>query len=57
MENIYISFFLFCSAFIVTLQRETCYLTKTSLPWFQTSACHVMCTKSGEYENTSGVRI
>ena len=38
-----------CSAFIVILQHGTCYLARTMLPWFLTSACHVMCTK---VENT-----
>ena len=36
---------LFLSVFIVTLQQETCFLARRMLPWFPTSACHVMCTK------------
>ena len=40
---------LFLSVFIVTLQQETCFLTRRMLPWFPTLACHVMCTK---VENT-----
>ena len=39
-------FFLsFSSVFIATLQQETCFLVRTMLPWFLTSACHVMSTK------------
>ena len=33
---------LFLSVFIVTLQQETCFLARRMLPWFPTSACHVI---------------
>ena len=36
---------LFLSVFIVTLQQETCFLARRMLPWFPTSACHVMFMK------------
>ena len=41
----YIFFSFFSSVFIVILQQETCFLARTMLPWFLTSACHVTSTK------------
>ena len=46
MENSSVLLFLRFSVFIVTLQHEMCYLTKTSLRWFLILACHVTCTKA-----------
>lgn len=43
MDNLNVLVF---SAFIVTLQRETCYLTTNWLLWFLISACHVTYTKA-----------